>query len=165
MKQGLEAAARTLWATLAELRPGKRGTGKSAAEILQGLKESGYKQPTIESIQKDERRVNELFKSEIRIGNISEARTRGLYAATRQIWQGRSPEGRNEALLDFFYDGSTKQAQEFREWAKEHNYSDSFRSMFVLEEYIREVNESAIARAETEGSYPYASFDLLKTYG
>lgn len=163
-REGNEAGARALYATIAELRPTRGKKGRSASEILEKMKESGYKQPTVESITQNERRLSALFRQEIRNGNISEARARGLYAATKQIWQGRPGESRNELILDYFY-GEGQEAEAFQEWAREKGYSLASRSMFVVEEYIREENSSVIQRAETEGDYPYAAFGMLVNYG
>ena len=126
-------------------------------------RESRIKRAQRES-SRGEERTTQLFKSEIRSGNIGEAETRGFYAATRQIWQGQNVENRNELILDYFY-GTGDEARAFQDWALSKGYSINIRNIFIVEEYVRENNAEVLQEAAIEGDYPYKAFGLLITYG
>lgn len=152
----------------------KEARGRAAEAIRSGIggfrkssekrqRESRIKRAQRES-SRGEERTTQLFKAEIRSGNIGEAETRGFYAATRQIWQGQNVENRNELILDYFY-GTGDEAHDFQRWALSKGYSLNIRNIFIVEEYVREMNADILKEAAIEGDYPYKAFGLLITYG
>lgn len=161
VREGREALGRALYAQLEGLRP-TRGK-ESASEIWERLQSEGYRQPTVASIERDAERLRATFAQAARSGTIPEMNLRGMFAATKQIWQDEYSR-RYDAILEYFYGDSGPEAQAFREWAEGKGYG-STPNLFAVEEYIREKNEGVYRDAAQEKGYPNAAFERLVTFG